>query len=118
MERIQIIQENNKWCFKIFPSNSNTQPLGISNYFNEESLCYVACNEFMDFVTKNKIDSSDSQYVKIFNDGSYNIIDNDNNILFKSVLNHSPTEEYNLKKEFDTTINSIYNNIIKYKNKI
>ncbi|MCI8383450.1 MAG: hypothetical protein HFJ33_00965 [Clostridia bacterium] len=112
MKRIQVVKENDKYCFKIFPRNSNTQALGKSPYFKEEGECTKALREFMQFIINNGIKTSDSKYVKTKDDGTYQIINDEKIKLFTSIIPHKPAIEYNLKQEFDTTINSIYNNVI------
>lgn len=111
MKRIQLVDENDGYCFKVFPGNSNKQALGKSPYFKEKDECIKALREFMQFIIDNVIKTSDSKYVKTYDDGTYQIVNDENIILFSSILPHKPATKYSLKQEFDTTINSIYNNV-------
>jgi hypothetical protein len=112
MRRIQLVNENDGYCFKIFPGNSNSQALGKSPYFKEKEECIKALREFMQFIVDNVIKTSDSKYVKTYDDGTYQIVNDESIILFSSIIPHKPAIKYNLKKEFDTTINSIYDKVI------
>ena len=58
--------DNGKYVFKIFPSNSNSYPLGVSaNEFETPQECMNALEKFKTFVIANHLDTVDNKFIVI-----------------------------------------------------
>ena len=58
--------DNGKYVFKIFPSNSNSFPLGVSaNEFETPQECLDGLEEFKAFVITNHLDAIDDKIIVI-----------------------------------------------------
>ncbi len=68
----KIVENNGKFRFELYPSNSRNTPIGVSVEYSDYRKCKKAMNDFVNFVIFKKIDSEKSEFVKIIkNDGKY-----------------------------------------------
>ncbi len=103
--------ENSKegYCFKLFPNNSNTQEIGISNLFQTKNECINALNVFSDL--QDILESKPSLFEINNKEGKYYFELNFCNSKYKFFRRFGYYKRYECRNGINRVIKNIKSNI-------